>query len=70
MNFAINLKRARLAKGFTQKELAAQIGCISLSISRYERGCRIPSLRTIQQIANVLGISVAELCCQPELINE
>lgn len=61
MKFAVILKKARLAKGLTQKDLAIQVGCTSLSISRYERGCRFPSLKRIQRIADLLDFSMAEL---------
>jgi transcriptional regulator with XRE-family HTH domain len=45
----------------TQKELAAEVGLETLSISRIERGTRRPSDIVLHRLASALGCSVAYL---------
>ncbi|MFC1610089.1 helix-turn-helix domain-containing protein [Myxococcota bacterium] len=61
-----NLRKARWLAGLTQEEVAAQyVGDDRVVSYRYyqelERGERNPSLRILQQIAGVLGTTVAAL---------
>lgn len=48
------LKRARLEKGLSQKDLADQVGISRMMISRYEVGSSSISLKQIQKIAETL----------------
>ena len=50
------IKRIRKEHGLTQEQLAEQISIASNSISRIERGLLVPSLPTLIDICNVLGI--------------
>ena len=55
------IRAFRKLKGFTQAELAESLG-ISLSIlGEIERENRIPNKMIIEQIAQILGITVDEL---------
>ncbi len=47
--------RARAAKGWSQKTLAAATGIDQSDISKIERGVANPSLSTLTRIANALG---------------
>lgn len=55
----IRLHRRRL--GMTQKELAARVGVSPGTIGMYETNRREPDLETIRRLAEVLGVTVAEL---------
>ena len=46
---------ARIKKGFTQKELAKQMGTTQSSIARLEGGNINPSLGFLEKIASVMG---------------
>ena len=50
----------RLARGWTQAQLAEQVHLSVESISRLERGVNIPSLKTIDLIANTLDVRLVE----------
>lgn len=55
------IKAYRKLKGYTQIQFARELG-ISVSVmGEVERGNRIPSIELIEQITNVLDISVKEL---------
>ncbi|MDO5297763.1 MAG: helix-turn-helix transcriptional regulator [bacterium] len=55
------IKAARKSAHLTQVQLAKAIGCAPLTISRYECGQRTPSLKILAQIAEVVGVSIADL---------
>jgi len=59
--FAQNLRRLRVAAGFTQEALSDVTKIDAGEISRLERGTRDPQLRTIVRIARGLGVPVTEL---------
>ena len=49
------LRRARLACGLRQDDLAGQLGVDRSTIARYERGTRSMSVATLMQVAHLLG---------------
>jgi transcriptional regulator with XRE-family HTH domain len=53
--FAANLIRLRLVKGLTQEDLAKMLNTKQESIARLENGGSLPSLSTMEKIANALG---------------
>ncbi len=55
------LKEARLQKGISQEELADLAGLHRTYISQIERGLKSPSLRSLGQIADALGILLSTL---------
>ena len=62
------LRIALKSKKITQKELAEKIGVNSQStIANYLSGRTIPSLRTAQKIADVLGLSVRDFLSEDTL---
>ena len=49
---------ARRASGLTQKELSERTGIAQGDISKLENGNANPSLRTLQRLANAMGMVV------------
>ena len=60
-NLAINLKKLRIKKGISQKELASAIGVSHPRISELESGTANPTLRTIEAIADYFGVRISRL---------
>lgn len=60
MKIKLNLKKYRLEKGLTQKDLASKLGITYQMISAYENGKIIPSLERAIQMALILGITLDE----------
>lgn len=56
-----NLVRLRTAKGWTQEELSAASGFSQQYLSGLEGGKRNPTIVTIYEIAQALGVSHLEL---------
>ena len=59
--FATRLRELRLAKGYSQKQLAAQIKVSSQSVSLWERGPRKPEKRYIALLCFVLNCNMEYL---------
>jgi transcriptional regulator with XRE-family HTH domain len=59
--FPDGLRKVRTEKGLSQEELADRAGLHRTYISQIERGLKSPSLRSLEQIAEALGMSVSEL---------
>ena len=57
LTFGEKIKNARRAKGFTQKQLAAQIGAAHNSISDWENNKNKPDPDTIELLCGVLDMS-------------
>jgi len=57
MNFGQRLKKARLDKGFSQTELAGQVGIHYTQIGRYETKGAQPSAEVLSKLANTLEVS-------------
>ena len=56
-----NLRRLRLAAGFTQEALAENTGLSVAYISGIERGVRNPSIVVMAELAQGLNVEVQEL---------
>ena len=56
--FAKRLKKARLEKGLSQKELAFMVQVTAASMCNYENGIYLPPLKTAYAIAVVLDASL------------
>ena len=56
-----NVKKFRLAKGLTQEELAIKAGFPQQYISGLERGLRNPTIISVYEIAQALGVSHLDL---------
>lgn len=55
------IKQLRIAKGFTQQELAEQANISTTHMSVIERGVKFPRLDTFIRIANALEVSADTL---------
>ena len=56
-----NLKRIRLGRGLTQKELGDLLGVSQATVGQYETNQNPPKLETLQRIADALSISVTDI---------
>jgi transcriptional regulator with XRE-family HTH domain len=61
INFGKKLRFVRLAKGFTQEQLANELGIEISQISRIERGIINTSITTLYSISKILNITISEL---------
>lgn len=61
INFGKKLRLTRLAKGFTQEQLANELGVEISQISRIERGVINTSVTTLYAISKVLNVSISDL---------
>ncbi len=59
--FNNKLKYSRLAKGFTQKEMAAMVGVDISTYCRYEQGRYIPKIARALILAEILDMSMEDL---------
>ncbi len=60
-SFAEVLREIRQEKGLSQEELADRAGLHRTYISQVERGLKSPSLRSLEQIAQALGVPASAL---------
>ena len=58
---AMNIKRLRADKGFSQEALALECGLHRTFVAHVEREVRNISLDNIEKIAHALGVSVSQL---------
>lgn len=58
LRLGLALCEAREQRGLTQGDIETRTGISQETLSRIERG-RMPSLRTLQKIADVLGVQIA-----------
>lgn len=61
MSVGENIKRARLKKLMTQRELAEKLGITSNTLYRYEHGDISISLETLKQLADTLEVPLCSL---------
>jgi transcriptional regulator with XRE-family HTH domain len=59
--FGQNVRALRLARGFTQEDLAERSGLASVQVSRIERGKREVRLTTFVRLAKALDAAPGEL---------
>ncbi|HNP31803.1 MAG TPA: helix-turn-helix transcriptional regulator [Flavobacterium sp.] len=59
VKFGVNLRKVRLEKGFTQEQLANELGVEVSQISRIERGIISTSVIMLYSISNVLEVNVS-----------
>ena len=64
MDVGTTIKNARIAKGFTQEELAEKVGVGVTHISHLETGSGTVSLKVFLAIVNYLECSADELLCK------
>ncbi|MDU1442082.1 MAG: helix-turn-helix transcriptional regulator [Clostridium cochlearium] len=61
MDIGSKIKELRESKGLTQKELGKRIGVTAVTITRYERGDRNPSIEMLNKIADALNVPLSDL---------
>ena len=53
-----NIKKFRIEKNITQKELADKVGITQQMMSNYENGYSIPSIKLARKIADIFESSI------------
>ena len=64
-DIGLRILRRRQKLGLTQKDLAQAVGMQSANIGQMEHGERNLTIRTLCKLADVLGITLAELTAGP-----
>ena len=64
--FGVTLRRLRIEKGLSQKQLADRLHMERSSVSNWEAGRRIPDAAAISQLAKALGVDAADLLAANE----
>jgi transcriptional regulator with XRE-family HTH domain len=70
MNIGDNIKKIRVAKNLSQKEVTVSANLDTAQYSRIENGKTDPSVNTLEKIANALGVSLADLFSATEELKE
>ena len=70
MNIGENIKRIRLAKSLSQKEVTINASLDTAQYSRIENGKTDPSVNTLERIAKAMGITLAELFASTDELKE
>lgn len=63
-----NIAAYRKRAGLTQAILAEKLNYTDKAVSKWERGESCPDIPTVMAIADILGISVNELLCDPNAL--
>lgn len=53
-----NIRRIRILRGMSQKELAEKAGMTNVLLNNYEHGVRNPKAETLKKLADALGVSL------------
>ncbi|MBQ8374232.1 MAG: helix-turn-helix transcriptional regulator [Clostridia bacterium] len=61
LNLGKNLKELRKSFGYTQKEVATQLGITYQSYQAYELGLTVPTLENFIKLAKLFEVSYEEL---------
>lgn len=67
MAFAENLRRMRVSRFLSQRELARLSGLHAITLVRLEAGATAPSTRTVRALASALGVEPGELTSPEEV---
>ena len=65
-----NIAAYRKRDGLTQASLAEKLNDSDKAISKWERGESVPDVLTLMQLAELFGITVNELVCDPNALPE
>jgi len=68
MRFGANLRDFRKASGLTQKELGDRIGVTSQAVCKWENDTRVPKMRDVLKICEVLGCTLDDLAKESEVL--
>ena len=61
-----NIKTYRKERGLTQEELAIRVNVVRQTVSKWEKGLSVPDADMLQQIAEVLEVSVSQILGKEE----
>jgi transcriptional regulator with XRE-family HTH domain len=67
MTFAESLRRIRIERFLSQRELARLAGLHAITLVRLEAGTTAPSTRTVRALAGALGVEPGELTSPEEV---
>ena len=67
MTFAENLRRLRVERFLSQRELARRAGLHPVTLTRLEAGAAAPSTRTVRGLAATLGVEPRDLTAPDEV---
>jgi transcriptional regulator with XRE-family HTH domain len=67
MAFADNLRRLRVERFLSQRELARQAGLHAITLVRLEAGRAAPSTRSVRALAAALGVDPRDLTTPEEV---
>ena len=67
MAFADNLRRLRVERFLSQRELARQAGLHAITLVRLEAGGTAPSTRTVRALATAFGVDPRDLTTPEEV---
>jgi len=67
MAFADNLRRLRVERFLSQRELARQAGLHAITLVRLEAGRAAPSTRSVRALAAALGVDPRDLTIPEEV---
>src|SRR3954467_1906413 len=67
MTFAENLRRFRVERFLSQRELARQAGLHAITLVRLEAGATAPSTRTVRALADALKVEPGVLTAPEEV---
>ena len=70
MNLAEKITSLRKQKGWSQEELASQLGISRQSISKWESGSSIPDIENIIFLSKIFGVSTDYLLKDDDIVNE
>ena len=65
-----NISAYRKRDGLTQATLAEKLNYSDKAVSKWERGESVPDVLTLMQLAELFGITVNELVCDPNALPE
>lgn len=58
---SVNIKKLRIAKNFTQEQLAEMLNVNTQTISRWECGVSMPDILLLPEISRIFGVTVDDL---------
>ena len=67
MTFAESLRRLRVERFLSQRELARLAGLHAVTLVRLEAGATAPSTRTVRALAGALGVNPGDLTSPEEV---
>jgi transcriptional regulator with XRE-family HTH domain len=67
MTFAESLRRIRIERFLSQRELARLAGVHAITLVRLEAGTTAPSTRTVRALAGALGVEPGQLTSPEEV---